>query len=175
MKFNIIACINDKLCLGKEQKLIYDIKDDLTNFKRMTIGQVVIMGRKTLESLPNGQPLSNRINIIITNDRHFGEDKTDEWPCYAVKVVHSVDEAISLCESLYKDKECFVIGGAMIFSQFLARNIVDKMYLTEVADSYCGDTFFPNVFENWRIWYQSPFGTTANNLKYRFTIYAPRF
>ena len=70
--FKIIACINQKRALGKDGKLLYTIKNDLANFKRMTVGNVVIMGRKTFESLPNGEPLKDRINIILTSNEEYG-------------------------------------------------------------------------------------------------------
>ena len=74
-KFKIIACINQKKALGKDGKLLYHIGNDLANFKRMTVGNVVVMGRKTYESLPNGEPLKNRINVIVTSNEEFGVDQ----------------------------------------------------------------------------------------------------
>ena len=70
--FKIIACINQKRALGKDGKLLYTIKNDLLNFKRQTLGNVVIMGRKTFESLPNKEPLKDRINIILTSNEEYG-------------------------------------------------------------------------------------------------------
>ena len=70
--FKIITCINKKGVIGNEGKLLYHIKNDLANFKRMTVGNVVIMGRKTFESLPGGKPLNDRINIVLTHDAEWG-------------------------------------------------------------------------------------------------------
>lgn len=98
--FKIIACINQKRVLGNEGKLLYHIGNDLANFKRMTVGNVVIMGRKTFESLPNGVPLKDRVNIIITTDEEYGVDaKFDN-----VYIVHSVEDAVELCDAFFSDK-----------------------------------------------------------------------
>ena len=70
--FKIIACINKRGVIGNHGKLLYSIKNDMKNFKSMTIGNVVIMGRYTFESLPKKKPLKDRINIIITNQNNIG-------------------------------------------------------------------------------------------------------
>ena len=124
--FKIIACINQKRVLGNEGKLLYHIGNDLANFKRMTVGNVVIMGRKTFESLPNGAPLKDRVNIIITADEEYGVDaKFDN-----VYIVHSVEDAIELCDAFFSDKEVFVIGGESIYRQFMEKDLVNEMRLT---------------------------------------------
>ena len=68
MKIKLIVCINNKNVIGRNGGLLFHIKNDLQNFKRMTSDNVVIMGKNTFDTLPNSQPLPNRINIIITND-----------------------------------------------------------------------------------------------------------
>ena len=73
-KFKLIACFNKKRVLGKDGHLIWRIGNDMANFKRQTLGNVVVMGRKTYESLPNGEPLKNRINVIVTSNKEFGVD-----------------------------------------------------------------------------------------------------
>ena len=150
--FKIIACINQQRVLGNEGKLLYHIGNDLANFKRMTVGNVVIMGRKTFESLPNGEPLKNRINIILTADEEYGVDsKFDN-----VYIVHSVDDAIELCEAFFSDKEVFIIGGESIYRQFMERNIVSEMRLTIVNDEADGDVVFPEYNEeDWYVYYKS--------------------
>ena len=150
--FKIIACINQKRVLGNEGKLLYHIGNDLANFKRMTVGNVVIMGRKTFESLPNGEPLKNRINVILTADEEYGVDsKFDN-----VYIVHSVDDAIELCEAFFGDKEVFIIGGESIYRQFMEKNIVSEMRLTIVNDDADGDVVFPEYSEeDWYVYYKS--------------------
>ena len=151
-KFKIIACINQKKALGKEGKLLYHIGNDLVNFKRCTTNNVVIMGRKTFESLPNGEPLKNRINVIISANEDFGVDsKFDN-----VFIVKSVEDVVELCEAYFSDKELFVIGGESIYREFMTRGLVDEMRLTIVNDDAEGDVFFPDYNEeDWYVYYKS--------------------
>ena len=150
--FKIIACINQKRVLGNEGKLLYHIGNDLANFKRMTVGNVVIMGRKTFESLPNGAPLKDRVNIIITADEEYGVDaKFDN-----VYIVHSVEDAVELCDAFFSDKEVFVIGGESIYRQFMEKDLVNEMRLTIVNDDTEGDAVFPEYNEeDWYVYYKS--------------------
>lgn len=152
-KFKIIACINQKRVLGKDGKLLYHIGNDLKNFASMTrFNGVVIMGRATYESLPNGEPLKGRINIIITSNEEFGvESKHDN-----VFIVHSVKDAVELCNAFFYDKEVFVIGGESIYRQFMEENLIDEMRLTIVNDEADGDVFFPEYNEDdWYVYYKS--------------------
>ena len=166
MKFNIIACINQVLCLGKGYDLMYHISNDLKNFKSITLGGVIIMGKKTYDSLPK-KPLSHRVNIVITSDKDFNPKD-----CI---VVHSIEECIELCERMYHNVPCYVIGGASIYQQFIDRELVDTMYITEVIDTTEGDVYFPNVLmdtDKWRIFYRSDTQhDRINKLTYFFTIY----
>jgi len=151
-KFKIIACINQKRVLGDGGKLLYHIGNDLANFKRQTIDNVVIMGRKTYESLPNGEPLKNRINVIITGDKEFGINSDFD----NVYIVHSIEDAVELCEAFFNDKELFVIGGGNIYRQFMEMGLIDEMRLTIVNDDGDGDTVFPEYDEEeWYVYYKS--------------------
>lgn len=170
MKFKIIACINNKLALGKEGKLLYNIGSDLKNFQRMTTNNVVIMGRKTFESLPNSEPLKNRVNIIITSNMDYNIDASFD----NVFIVHSIDEAIDMCEAFYSDKECFVIGGSSIYEAFLNKGNVNELLITNVNDDTDGDVYFPNVFDNgeWYLYYQSyTQRQRSDETTYKFSIY----
>lgn len=163
--FKIIACINQKRALGKDDKLLYTIKNDLANFKRQTLGNVVIMGRKTFESLPNGEPLKDRINIILTSNEEYGVSLDFD----NVYIVHSVKDVIELCEAFFSDKELFVIGGGEIYHQFMERNLVDELRLTIVEDDNGGDTFFPKFDEKeWRTYYKSML--QGNGTQFRFQV-----
>lgn len=166
MRFKIIACINHSLTLGKEGKLLYHISNDLKNFKRITSDGVIIMGSKTYESLPR-KPLVNRINIVITRNKDYVAD--------GCIVVHSIEECIELCERKYHDKDCYVIGGGKIYEEFINRDLVDTMYITEVNSNEEGDTFFPNVImgsDKWKIFYQTDTQhDRPSKLNYFFTIY----
>lgn len=163
--FKIIACINKNRCIGKQGELLYHIGNDLANFKRMTNGNVVIMGRKTYESLPIGG-LSNRINIVITHSMDFNIDASYD----NVYITHSIDEVCQLCEAFFSDKELFVIGGAEIYKQFLEANLVDEMRLTLVNDDMDGDSYFPEIdSDKWFTYYKSMAQVGSyNNMDYSF-------
>lgn len=150
--FKIIACINQKRVLGKDGKLLYTIKNDLSNFRRMTTNNVVIMGRKTFNSLPNGEPLKDRINIVLTTDEDFGVNQDYD----NVYIVHSVKDVVELCEAFFSDKELFVIGGETLYRQFMEENLIDEMRLTIVKDDADGDVFFPEYNkDDWYSYYKS--------------------
>jgi dihydrofolate reductase len=124
----------------------------MANFKRQTLNNVVIMGRKTFESLPNGAPLKDRINIIITSNEEYGVDANFE----NVYIVHSVEDAIELCDAFFSDKEVFVIGGESIYRQFMEKDLVNEMRLTIVNDDADGDAVFPEYNEeDWYVYYKS--------------------
>ena len=142
-KFNIISCFNNNRVIGNNNDLIYKIKEDLQRFKSLTENNVVIMGRKTFESLPK-KPLPNRINIVITRDKEFNYD--------GVIVVNSFEEMIDLCYSKYIDKEWFIIGGGQIYEESIKRNIVSRMFITLVDDDLDGDVKFPSInYDEWLI------------------------
>lgn len=156
--FKVIACFNKKRVLGKDGHLIWRIGNDLANFKRQTCGNVVIMGRATYESLPNGEPLKDRVNIILTHNEDFGIDPKYE----NVYIVHSVNDVVELCEAFFSEKELFVIGGESIYRQFMDEDLVDEMRLTIVNDEMDGDVFFPEYNEDdWYIYYKSMAQTSS--------------
>lgn len=163
--FKIIACFNKVKCIGQNGRLLYQIRNDLANFKRMTTDNVVIMGRKTYETLPN-DALPNRINIIMTQSADFNVDASYD----NVYITHSIEETIQLCEAFFSDKEWFVIGGASIYAAFLNAKLVDEMRLTIVNDATEGDAYFPSYDEDeWRTYYKSMAQVGSyNNLDYSF-------
>lgn len=139
----------------------------MDNFKKITTGNVVIMGRNTFESLPNKAPLPNRVNIIITSDKNY-HIKSNENTYMA----SSIEDAIDLCKSMFNDKKWYVIGGASIYKQFLSLNMVDEMILTVVDDDMEGDTkvdFFEGDTNKWSVVYKSEMQTDKKtNLKFKF-------
>lgn len=135
-KISMIAAIaSGNRGLGKDNRLIYKIPDDLKRFKSITSGHPIIMGRKTFESI--GHPLSNRTNIVITKDvDYFAE---------GIIIVHSLEEALRLASLAQGNNEIFVIGGGQIYKQ--AMPVTDKLYLTIVKGNPDADTFFPDYSE----------------------------
>ena len=141
MKISIIAAIGKNRELGKDNKLLWYIPEDLKRFKKLTTGHVVIMGRKTFESLE--KPLSNRINIIITHQKNYYPFENKKNQNYKVIISHSLNEAIKAAKKYEKpDGEIFIIGGGTIYQQ--AISLADKLYLTIVEGKFKADTFFPD-------------------------------
>ena len=147
--------------IGKKNRLLVSIPSDMKFFREKTTGKVVVMGRKTLESFPNGSPLKNRTNIVLTKNKD-----------YAVKdavIVHSEEE---LKEELrkYKEEEIFVIGGESVYRMLLP--LCSAVYVTRIEQEFEADTFFPNLDEK-KEWKMTEEGEeqTCFDLEFRFTKY----
>jgi dihydrofolate reductase len=136
--FKIIVCVNSLGYIGVKNKLMNYLPSDLQHFKELTKNNVVIMGRKTFESLPKGA-LPNRVNIVLTTDNNFTAPN--------VIVVHSLRECIDLCKKDYGAMKWFVIGGGTLYKEFLEQNIVNEIYMTYSFDHKIGDTLFPLINE----------------------------
>lgn len=134
---SIIAAIGKNRELGKNNQLLWHIKADMVRFKRLTLNNVVIMGRKTYQSLPKKfRPLPQRINIIVSKQKNFTYEP--------IIIVHSIEEAIKKAKEF--NKEIFIAGGASIYQQTLP--LADKLYLTLVEKEFPdADVYFPS-FEN---------------------------
>ena len=125
----LIVAVSENDVIGKDNDLIWDLKNDLKRFKALTSGHCIIMGRKTFESFP--KPLPNRTHIVITRQQDY---KAPD----GVIVVNSLEAAI---EKAKQDANPFIIGGGEIYKQGL--NLVDTIEFTRVHHSFEGDTFFP--------------------------------
>ncbi len=137
---SIIAAISKNNALGKENKLLWHLPTDFKFFKETTLGHPIIMGRKTFESLPKALP--GRTNIVVTGDRNYEKE--------GAVVTHSLEEAIGKAKEY--DSEIFICGGGQIYKEALEKNLVDKMYITEVDTEIDGDTFFPTFDKDaWEI------------------------
>ena len=123
--------------IGKENKLVWSLPADMKRFRELTTGHVIIMGRKTFESL--GKILPNRKHVVFTQNPDFKVDDEN------VQIVHSM---LEIKEYIDNDEENFVLGGAMIYSLLMPH--VTKMYVTEIDKDFEGDTFFPKI--NLDIW-----------------------
>lgn len=135
-KISLIAAIaSGNRALGKDNDLIYKIPEDLERFKKLTTGHVIIMGRKTFESI--GRALPNRMNIVVTSRPEELKDK-------GIFPVPNLREAFYLAEDKEK-KEIFVIGGANIYEQTIGR--ANKLYLTIVTGNPIADAYFPDYSE----------------------------
>lgn len=132
---SLIAAIGgEKRVIGKEGSLPWRIKEDLEHFKQTTMNHVVIMGRKTFDSI--GKPLPKRVNIVVTRSIDFAEE--------GVVTAYSFEDALSKAYARANNKkEIFVIGGAEIYKEALP--YADKLYLTLIDGNFDGDTFFPEI------------------------------
>ena len=124
---SIIVAVAANGVIDDNNSLLWHISEDLRNFKRITSGHPVIMGRKTFESL--GRPLPNRTNVVVSRTATAID---------GCRVAASLDEAIAMFSA---DEEAFIIGGAQIYAQAL--DAADKIYITRVGRDYEGDTSFP--------------------------------
>ena len=123
--------------IGKDNKLLWNLPADLKRFKELTTGHVIIMGRKTFESI--GKVLPNRKHIIFSQNRDLKYDDEN------VEVVHSM---LEIKEYIDNDEENFVIGGAMIYN--LLMPYCKKMYVTQLDKDFEGDTLFPKINDEWK-------------------------
>lgn len=158
---NLIVNVDKNWAIGKGNKLLVSIPQDMKFFRETTTGKVVVMGRKTLESFPGGQPLKNRTNIVLTTDKNY--------KAAGAVIVHSMDE---LTEELkkYPQEDIFVIGGESIYRSLLP--YCTKAYVTKTEHAYDADTWFPNLDEDpdWQMTKTSD-EQTYFDLEYYFTVY----
>ena len=158
---NIIVAVDENWAIGYRGDLLVRIPADHKMFRNESIGKVVVLGRKTMDTFPGGLPLAGRTNIVLTRN-----------PEYQVKdaiVVHSVEELLAELKN-YDTKDVYVIGGDSVYSQLLP--YCDTAHVTKIDRSYEADTYFPNLDASgeWEITAesdeQSYFDTTYHFLKY---------
>ncbi|WP_296114812.1 dihydrofolate reductase [uncultured Anaerococcus sp.] len=130
----LILAVDKNRAIGKDNKMLYDLKKDLRHFKDTTTGGLVIMGRKTFDSM--GRALPDRENIILTRDKNLKRE--------GALVFNDVKEIISYAEN--SDKEAFVIGGAEICDLFL--NEIDEAIITKIDAESAADTYLNNFDED---------------------------
>ena len=131
---NCIVNVDAHWGIGNKGSLLVRIPNDMKMFRQETMGKVVVLGRKTLQTFPQGQPLKNRTNIILSRDKNYEvKDAT---------VVHSVEE---LLEELKKfdTEDVYIIGGESIYRQMLP--YCDVAHVTKIDHKYEADTYFPNL------------------------------
>ena len=136
---SILAALDQQNGIGKDNNLLCRLRDDMRNFKELTTGNVVVMGRKTYESLPKGA-LTNRENIVITRNTTF--------KAQGCTIMNTIDEVIN--HSHRTNKEVFVIGGGEVYELLLP--YASKLYLSFIEHRFDADTFFPQIdYDNWSV------------------------
>lgn len=158
---NLIAAVDNNWAIGWKNQLLVRIPNDQKMFRQTTAGKVVVLGRKTLETFPQGLPLPNRTNIILSKNRD-----------YKVKdavVVHSIEELLEEIKK-YDSKDVYIIGGESVYRQMLP--YCDTAHLTKIDRAYEADSYFPNLDEDaeWKVTAESE-EQTYFDIAYEFVEY----
>ena len=131
---NLIAAVDENWAIGNKDDLLVRIPADHKAFRQETTGKIVVLGRKTIETFPQGLPLKNRTNIILSTNKN-----------YQVKdalVVHGLEELFA-CLKDYDTKDVYVIGGESVYRQLLP--YCDTAHITKIDHAYEADAYFPNL------------------------------
>lgn len=131
---NLIVAVDKNWAIGNKGKLLISIPEDMKFFRETTTGNIVVMGKNTLKSFPNGLPLKNRVNIVLTTDKNFTAKEA--------VIVHDMDEALAEIKK-YGTENVYVIGGSSVYEQMLP--YCDTAYVTYIDYSYEADRYFPNL------------------------------
>jgi len=157
----VLVAVDKNLGIGYKGNLLQRIPEDMKFFKQSTIGKIVIMGRATFESLPGQEPLKDRINIVLCEDKQFSDKE--------ITVCSSLNELFSEINK-YPADEVFVIGGEVVFAELLP--YCTEAYVTKIENTYPADRYFPNLDndERWKLVYSGE-SKIYNNIHYSFTTY----
>ena len=160
----LIAAVDKNWAIGLKNRLLTSIPADMRFFKETTTGNVVIMGRKTLESFPGGRPLKDRVNIVLTRRAHYD--------AHGALVVNDIPALLKELEA-YREQEIFVIGGESIYKALL--EYCDTAYITKIDYAYNADAYFPDLDADdaWEL-VQEGEEETYFDLCYAFTVYHRR-
>lgn len=158
---NLIVAVDKNWSIGNQGQLLVSIPEDKRLFREETLGKVIVMGRKTLESLPGKQPLYGRVNIVLTKN-----------PDYKVKGAIVCHSFLEVMEELgkYEENDCFIIGGQSMYEQFLP--LCNIAHVTYIDYLYNADTHFPNLDQDseWEMTRESD-EQTYFNLCYTYRLY----
>jgi dihydrofolate reductase len=158
---NLIVAVDNNWAVGYKGGLLTYLPGDLPYFKEKTMGKIIIMGRKTLESLPGGRPLKGRTNIIMTRDKEF--------TCEGGKICYNKDEVLEYVKQ-YTCEDIFIIGGAEIYNLFM--NECKKAYITKIYKKMPADKHINNMdkLDNWKVTWESD-KQEHEGLVYQWTVY----
>lgn len=138
----LIAAVDKNWGIGNKGSLLVRIPEDMRFFKSKTVGNVVVVGRKTIDTFPGKKPLNDRVNIILTRDENY--------KCDGAVVVNSIEELLEKLKE-YNSDDVYIIGGESIYNQMI--DYCDTAYITYIDYSYESDAFFPNLEEksDWKM------------------------
>lgn len=128
MNFAAVVAHDKNRLIGGDNKLLWHLPEDLKNFKKLTLNSVVVMGRKTFESI--GKPLPKRLNVVLTRDKDFRPNNC---------IVY--DDITDVIRDFAEEYQVFIIGGGEIYKQFFPH--IKRIYVSLVDGEYVGDTYFP--------------------------------
>jgi dihydrofolate reductase len=134
---NLIAAVDNNWAIGNRGSLLVRIPNDQKQFREMTLGKVIVMGRKTIETFPQQQALASRVNIVLTRDKSFSRKDA--------VIVHSIEELLKEL-SKYDDNDVYVVGGESIYKQLLPYCKV--AHITKIDYEYQADAYMPNLDED---------------------------
>lgn len=157
---DMIAAVSENWAIGQKGRLLFNIPDDMKYFREKTLGCAVVMGRKTLDTLPGKRPLEGRTNIIFSSDRELKID--------GASIVHDLAELFELIKTL--DEKVYIIGGESVFK--MLEPYCEKALITKVEASPEADKFFPDLdsMKNWKL-VQSSEKKRYGELTYSFLEY----
>lgn len=161
---NIIVAVDKNWAIGNRGDLLIRIPNDHKHFREETTGKVVVLGRRTLETFPQGMPLKNRTNIILTHDT--------EYQVKDAVIAHSVEELLEQLKA-YNEEEVYVIGGDSVYRQLLP--YCDVAHVTKIDHAYEADAYFPDLDRDpqWEITADSE-EQTYFDIAYQFIKYERR-
>ena len=162
-----IVAVSNNWGIGKNNKLLFHIKEDMQRFKELTTGHVCVMGRKTFESFPFKKPLAKRTNVVLTNDGNYKSEYDN------VIIVHTMDELKELIK-MYPPEEVYLIGGGSLYRELI--DYCSTAYVTYIDKPMEADTFFPNLHEKKDWWmmidtFPNYRHDDKTGLNYRFSTY----
>lgn len=157
---NAIVVVDRNWAIGREGNLLVHLPGELKYYREKTLGNVIVVGRKTLESFPGGRPLPERTNIVMTSNPQYEAE--------GCIICRSVEETMKTLEK-YDDDKVFIAGGAEIYRQFMEK--CSAFYVTKIYESFEADRYFPNLDEmGFKLVWESPI-QEEKGISYRFTKY----
>ena len=161
---NLIVAVDEKWGIGRNGGLLTHLPGDMKYFREATRGKVVVMGRKTLESFPDGKPLKNRVNIVLTGNRDYCPG--------GVTVCHDAGQVLEALKQ-YPEEDIFIIGGGMVYREFLP--YCNKAYVTCIHHVFEADTDFVDLDRTgeWEVTSTSHM-QEYNGITYEFKVYTRR-
>lgn len=163
---NLIVNADLEWGIGRQDRLLVRLSEDMKRFKALTIGKVVVLGRKTLQTFPGGEPLPNRTNVVMTSQANFSAGEA--------VICHSLKELARILDG-WPDDAVFIIGGASLYRQLLP--FCRLAYVTRVHQVFAADRFFPDLDRllGWHLLEKSPVQSSVSKIGCPNTLFSYQF